>query len=140
MSDKHLSTQFDADLNAVSARLMEMAGLVESQTRCAIEALTTFDNEIAKRVIHDEDRVNAMEIQIDKDLSSIIGRRQPTARDLRLLMAISRMTANLERAGDEAQKIARMVQSMIASGSARALPVRELHVAVELASGCCANR
>jgi phosphate transport system protein len=135
MSDKHLSTQFDADLNALSARLMEMAGLVESQTRSAIEALTHFNIEVADRVIATEERVNAMEVQIDRELSSIIGRRQPTARDLRLLMAISRMTANLERAGDEAQKIARMVKSMIASGSARALPVSELHVAVELAAG-----
>jgi phosphate transport system protein len=135
MSDKHLSTQFDADLNALSARLMEMAGLVESQTRDAIEALTHFNTEVADRVIAAEHRVNAMEMQIDRELSSIIGRRQPTARDLRLLMAISRMTANLERAGDEAQKIARMVKSMIASGSARVLPVSELHVAVELAAG-----
>ncbi len=135
MPDKHLSTQFDADLNALSARLMEMAGLVESQTRNAIEALTHFNTEVADRVIAAEDRVNAMEVQIDRELSSIIGRRQPTARDLRLLMAISRMTANLERAGDEAQKIARMVKSMIASGSARALPVSELHLAVELAAG-----
>jgi phosphate transport system protein len=135
MADKHLSTQFDADLNALSARLMEMAGLVESQTRGAIEALTHFNTEVADRVIAAEERVNAMEVQIDRELSSIIGRRQPTARDLRLLMAISRMTANLERAGDEAQKIARMVKSMIASGSARALPVSELHVAVELAAG-----
>jgi phosphate transport system protein len=135
MSDKHLSTQFDADLNSLSARLMEMAGLVESQTRGAIEALTHFNSEVADRVITAEDRVNAMEVQIDRELSSIIGRRQPTARDLRLLMAISRMTANLERAGDEAQKIARMVKSMIASGSSRALPVSELHVAVELAAG-----
>lgn len=135
MSDKHLSTQFDADLNALSSRLMEMAGLVESQTRGAIEALTHFNSEEADRVIVTEDRVNAMEVQIDRELSSIIGRRQPTARDLRLLMAISRMTANLERAGDEAQKIARMVKSMIASGSARSLPVSELHVAVGLASG-----
>jgi phosphate transport system protein len=122
-------------LNALSARLMEMAGLVESQTRGAIEALTHFNIEVADRVIAAEERVNAMEVQIDRELSSIIGRRQPTARDLRLLMAISRMTANLERAGDEAQKIARMVKSMIASGSARALPVSELHVAVELAAG-----
>jgi phosphate transport system protein len=135
MPDKHLSTQFDADLNALSSRLMEMAGLVESQTRDAIEALTHFNSDVADRVIAAEERVNAMEIQIDRELSSIIGRRQPTARDLRLLMAISRMTANLERAGDEAQKIARMVKSMIASGSSRALPVSELHLAVELAAG-----
>jgi phosphate transport system protein len=135
MADKHLSTQFDADLNAVTARMMEMAGLVESQTRGAIEALTTFSNDIADRVIAAEERVNAMEVQIDREISSIIGRRQPTARDLRLLMAISRVTANLERAGDEAHKIARMVKRMIGSGLSRSLPVRELHVAVELASG-----
>ncbi len=134
MTDKHLSTQFDADLNAVSARMMEMAGLVEQQTRDAIEALTHFNLEIANRVIETETRVNTMEMQIDREISSIIGRRQPTARDLRLLMAISRMTANLERAGDEAQKIARMVKSIIASGASRLLPASELRVAVELAA------
>jgi phosphate transport system protein len=65
----------------------------------------------------------------------VIGRRQPTARDLRLLMAMSKTTANLERVGDEAEKIARMVKSIIESGSARALPSSELKVASELASG-----
>jgi phosphate transport system protein len=135
MTDKHLSTQFDSDLNAVSNRLMEMGGLVESQMRGAIEALSTFSVEVSDRVIKCEEKVNAMEIQIDRDLSSIIGRRQPTARDLRLLMAISRVTANLERTGDEAQKIARMVKSMIASGASRSLPSAELRLTVELASG-----
>jgi phosphate transport system protein len=135
MSDKHLSTQFDDDLNAVSNRLMEMGGLVESQMRGAVEALTHFSVEAADRVMAGEVKVNSMEVQIDKDLSSIIGRRQPTARDLRLLMAISRVTANLERTGDESQKIARMVKSMIASGASRSLPTAELRLAVELASG-----
>jgi phosphate transport system protein len=135
MADKHLSTQFDTDLNAVSGRLMEMGGLVESQMRGAIEALASFNTDASDRVITAEAKVNAMEVQIDRDLSSIIGRRQPTARDLRLLMAISRVTANLERIGDEAQKIARMVKSITASGSARTLPSGELRVAVELASG-----
>jgi phosphate transport system protein len=135
MSDKHLSTQFDSDLNAVSSRLMEMGGLVESQMRGAIEALSTFSTEVSDRVIATEEKVNAMEVQIDRELTSIIGRRQPTARDLRLLMAISRVTANLERIGDESQKIARMVKSMIASGSARSLPSSELRVALDLASG-----
>ncbi len=135
MADKHLSTQFDSDLNAVSNRLMEMGGLVESQLRGAIDALATFNTEASDRVITAEARVNSMEVQIDRDLMSIIGRRQPTARDLRLLMAISRVTANLERIGDEAQKIARMVKSITASGASRALPSGELRVAVELASG-----
>lgn len=135
MADKHLSTQFDSDLNAVSSKLMEMGGLVESQMRGAIEALTTFNGDASDRVITAEHRVNAMEVQIDHDLTSIIGRRQPTARDLRLLMAISRVTANLERIGDESNKIARMVKSIMASGAMRSLPSSELRVALELASG-----
>jgi phosphate transport system protein len=82
-----------------------------------------------------EQRVNAMEVEIDREISSIIGRRQPTAGDLRLLMAISKATANLERVGDEAAKIARMVRSIIDSGAARQLPASELRVASDLASG-----
>jgi len=89
----------------------------------------------ADRVMETENRVNAMEIEIDRELSSIIARRQPTARDLRLLIAISKTTANLERVGDEANKIARMVKSIIESGSARALPSSELRIAADLASG-----
>src|SRR2546427_13304011 len=63
-----------------------------------------------------------MEVEIDHELSSIIARRQPTARDLRLLIAFSKATANLERMGDEAHKMARMVKSIIESGAARSLP------------------
>ena len=135
MPDKHLSTQFDAELNGVSARVMELGGLVESQIRQAIYALSQFSSESAQQVTDMESRVNAMEIEIDKELSSIIARRQPTARDLRLLIAISKTTANLERVGDEAEKIARMVKSIISSGSARSLPTTDLRVAADLASG-----
>ena len=134
MANKHLSTQFDSELNAVSSRVMELGGLVESQLRLAIYALSQFSAESANQVIEAEHRVNTMELDIDRELSSIIARRQPTARDLRLLMAISKTTANLERAGDEAEKIARMVKSIILSGAARALPSSDLRVAAELAS------
>ncbi len=135
MPDKHLSTQFDSELNGVSSRVMELGGLVESQIRHAIYALTQFSAESADQVFEIETRVNQMEIDIDRELSSIIARRQPTARDLRLLIAISKTTANLERVGDESNKIARMVKSIIESGSARALPSSELRVAADLASG-----
>ncbi|HEY1103489.1 MAG TPA: phosphate signaling complex protein PhoU [Burkholderiaceae bacterium] len=135
MPDKHLSTQFDSELNSVSARVMELGGLVESQIRQAVYALSQFSAEVAQQVTDMESRVNAMEVEIDRELSSIIARRQPTARDLRLLIAISKTTANLERVGDEAEKIARMVKSIINSGSARALPSSDLRVAAELASG-----
>jgi len=135
MSDKHLSTQFDSELNGVSSRVMELGGLVESQIRLAIYALSQFNADSANQVIEVEARVNAMEIDIDRELSSIIARRQPTARDLRLLIAIFKTTANLERAGDEAEKIARMVRSIINSGAARTLPSSELRIAADLASG-----
>ena len=135
MPDKHLSTQFDSELTAVSTNVMELGGLVESQILHAIMALSQFDTEIAQGVMRNETRVNEMEIEIDRDLSSIIARRQPTARDLRLLIAISKTTANLERAGDEADKIARMVISIINDGAPRALPSLELRVAADLASG-----
>jgi phosphate transport system protein len=135
MADKHLSTQFDSELTAVSSQVMEMGGLVESQIRQAIYSLAQFNLEAAEQVSVIETRVNAMEIEIDHALSSIIARRQPTARDLRLLMAISKTTANLERVGDEAEKIARMVRSIIESGAPRSLPSLELRVAADLASG-----
>jgi phosphate transport system protein len=135
MGDKHLSSQFDSELAEVSTRVMEMGGLVESQIRTAVYALAEFSSEAATQVLQAERRVNMMELEIDRELSSIIGRRQPTARDLRLLMAISKTTANLERAGDEAEKVARMVQSLIDSGSFRALPASELRIAADLASG-----
>ncbi len=135
MSDKHISAQFDSELNAVSSRVMELGGQVESQIHQAIYALSQFSVEAAEQVLQIEDKVNAMEVEIDRDIASIIGRRQPTARDLRLLMAISKTTANLERAGDEASKIARMVKSIIASGAARQLPTSDLRVASDLAAG-----
>ena len=135
MPEKHLSTQFDSELTSVSGQVMEMGGLVESQIRQAIYSLAQFNMEAAEQVSANESRVNSMEIEIDHALSSIIARRQPTARDLRLLIAISKTTANLERVGDEAEKIARMVRSIIQSGAPRSLPSLELRVAADLASG-----
>ena len=134
MPDKHLSSQFDNELNSVSSRLMEMGGLVESQIQQAVYALSLFVENVADGVIENENKVNAMEVEIDRELSTIIAKRQPTANDLRLLMAISKATANLERAGDEAAKIARMVKSMMAHGGFRALPSSELRLATEMAS------
>ena len=135
MPDKHLSTHFDSELNMVSSRVMELGGLVESQIRQAVYALSQFNSDVADQVIENESRVNSLEVEIDRDLASIIGRRQPTAVDLRLLLAISKTTANLERVGDEAEKIARMVKSIIKTGNSRSLPASELRVAAEMASG-----
>ncbi|MCV2370821.1 phosphate signaling complex protein PhoU [Roseateles oligotrophus] len=136
MGEKHLSTQFDAELSGISTRVLEMGGLVESQVAQAVLALTTFSGDIASTVLKQEELVNAMEVEIDRDLSSIIARRQPTARDLRLLIAISKTIANLERVGDEAARIARTVQRLINAGvsSRLRLPMSDLSFEAELAT------
>ena len=135
MVEKHLSSQFDSELNSVTARVMELGGLVETQIQHAIHALSHFSLESVAEVEAIELRVNTMEVEIDHELSSIIARRQPTARDLRLLIAFSKATADLERMGDEASKMARMVQSIIQTGAPRSLPTMDLRVAADLASG-----
>ncbi|UZD53816.1 phosphate signaling complex protein PhoU [Caldimonas aquatica] len=136
MSDKHLSTQFDAELSGISTRVLEMGGLVESQVAQAIYALANFSGETATQVITQEERVNQMEVEIDRDLSTIIARRQPTARDLRLLIAISKTIGNLERVGDEAARIARTVQRLINTGvpSRLRLPVSDVGFEAQLAT------
>ena len=112
--DKHISSQFDAELSGVSSRVLELGGLVESQIRHAVYSLSQYSIEVADQVLSTEKQVNSLEVEIDHELVSIIARRQPTARDLRLLMAISKITGNLERVGDEADRIARMVEKRLA--------------------------
>jgi phosphate transport system protein len=135
MNDKHLSSQFDAELGSISTRVLEMGGMVEAQVGQAVYALSHLSDETAAQVLTLEDRVNAMEVEIDNDLWTIIARRQPTARDLRLLVAISKAIANLERAGDEAARIARTVQRLVSEGVSSRLrtPLSDLDYAASLA-------
>ena len=133
MSDKHLSSQFDADLNAVSSKVLEMGGLVESQIIGAMHALNEFDRDTAEKVIAAEETLNAMEVDIDQECGNIIARRQPAARDLRLLMSISKTITNLERAGDEAEKIAKRVRRLVDEPAARTVNIAEIKVSGEMA-------
>lgn len=136
MSDKHLSTQFDSELSGISTRVLEMGGLVEAQVAQAMYALTNFSSETAGQVLSQEEKVNQMELEIDRDLSSIIARRQPTARDLRLLTAVSKTIGNLERVGDEAARVARTVQRLVNTGvsSRLRLPVADVSFEATLAT------
>ena len=134
MPDKHLSTQFDTDLDVISNNLMRLGGLVESQVSQAIYALSKSSAEVAEEVLEIENEVNALEIEIDHEIASFIARRQPTAGDLRLLVAMSKTTANLERAGDEAAKIARKVTSIVNGVAPLALSFSELRVCGGLAT------
>ena len=133
MSDKHLSSQFDADLNLLSSKVLEMGGLIEAQITRAMQALNAFDAEIADQVIAAEDTVNTMEVAIDEECSNIIARRQPAARDLRLLLAISKTITNLERAGAEAEKIAKRVKRLMEDSAARTVNIAEIKVSGDMA-------
>jgi phosphate transport system protein len=110
ISSEHTSKQFDSDLGAVRDRVLQMGGLVESQIQRAIEALINRDEVLMERVIADDHRVNALEVEIDESCNRIIVCRQPTAGDLRMVMTIIKTITDLERIGDEAKKIARMAQ------------------------------
>ena len=105
---EHLSKQYDSDLDALRSRVLQMGGLVEAQILAAIEGFSSGNTELFERVIETELRVNGYEVSIDTDCSHIIVRRQPAATDLRLIMAVSKTVTDLERMGDEAEKIARM--------------------------------
>ncbi len=110
MPADHMSKRFDAELEAVRSRVLQMGGLVEMQITRAMDALGRGDMELADQVIADDRRVNDLEIGIDDDCTHIIAKRQPTAGDLRMVMVVVKTITDLERIGDEAQKIARMAK------------------------------
>jgi phosphate transport system protein len=114
--NEHSSKQFDAELEAIRSRVLEMGGLVESQIRRALDALAGGERALSDEVIAADHRVNAMEVSLDGDCSQVIVKRQPAANDLRLILAITKTVTDLERIGDEAQKIARMAKSIYERG------------------------
>jgi phosphate transport system protein len=135
MPDKHSSTQFEAELDQLQARVLEMGQLAGNQLKLAVYSLAHFSPEVASQVLIDERRLNMLEVELDKEASLIIARRQPTAGDLRLLVAVSKTGANLERIGDEAARIARTVQRLVSSGVSTRMrqPAADLSYAAELA-------
>ena len=107
---EHTSKQFDAELESVRSRVLQMGGLVEEQIIRAMDVLAAGDMQQIDKVIADDHRVNAMEVELDELCSHIIARRQPAAVDLRLLITVIKTITDLERIGDEAEKIGRMAK------------------------------
>lgn len=105
---KHISQQFDQELELTRRKLLEMGGLVEEQVRAACDAFVAHDSVQATRVREGDEQINRMEVALDGMVAQIIARRQPAASDLRLLMAVLKASTDLERIGDEAKRIAKM--------------------------------
>ncbi|KLV07706.1 MULTISPECIES: phosphate signaling complex protein PhoU [Photobacterium] len=105
---RHISGQFNAELESIRSHVLAMGGLVEQQLADALKAMHKQDIELARRVIKDDHKVNAMEVAIDEACTRIIAKRQPTASDLRLVIAIIKTITDLERIGDVAESIAKV--------------------------------
>src|SRR3978361_1465434 len=118
MMGEHSSKQYDHELEAIRSKVLLMGGIVETQFTDAMTCFRVGDIEAADRVIGEDDAVNQLEVSLDDACSHLIVRRQPTANDLRTVMATIKVITDLERIGDEATKIARAARSMKERGVA----------------------
>lgn len=107
---RHISSEFNEELEELCGDLLKMGGLAERQVQLALQAQEQFDSDLVTQIKDAEQSVNAWELRIDELVAEIIARRQPTASDLRLVLAVSKIVRDLERAGDEANKVALMAQ------------------------------
>jgi len=113
---QHLSSQFDEELARLRTHVLQMGGLVETQVSAAIDAYSTGEVASVKAIVETDRKVNELEKAIDDDCAHVIAKRQPTASDLRLVLGISKIVTDLERAGDEAKKIAKGVRRIYENG------------------------
>jgi len=113
---QHIASRFDEDLNRLRTHVLQMGGLVETQLSAAIDAYSTGEVGYVKNIVETDRKVNDLEVQIDDDCAHIIAMRQPAASDLRLVLGVSRLVTDLERAGDEAKKIAKGVRRIYDNG------------------------
>ncbi|NHI01352.1 MULTISPECIES: phosphate signaling complex protein PhoU [Oceanimonas] len=107
--NKHISGQFNAELEGVLNQVLVMGGLVEQQLNDAITAIHDQNMDLARQIVANDHRVNALEVQIDEECTRIIAKRQPAASDLRLVLAIIKTITDLERIGDVAKRIGMML-------------------------------
>jgi phosphate transport system protein len=109
---QHISKQYDHELLDMRRHVLALGGLVEEQIEAAIKSVVEGDVDLAQQVIADDHKVNSMEVSIDDECTQILALRQPTARDLRLVIGVIKTITDLERIGDEAKRIARHAISL----------------------------
>ena len=129
MSFEHTNKQFHADMEAARSLFLEMGGQVEEMLRAGMQALASGDIALVDEVKRREKEVNRLEVDIDERIILLIARNQPTAIDLRLLLSISKMLTDMERVGDEAEKIAKMARRIHEAGQGDAVVVELRHMA-----------
>lgn len=115
---QHISQQYNQELEDIQNRVLMMGGAVEEQVRNAISALTESNIALAEEVATSDYKINQMEIDIDEACAEVIARRQPTAGDLRMLIAVIKVITDLERVGDHAEKIGRYTMKLVANDKA----------------------
>lgn len=123
--DHHISQKFNEELEGLRTQVMTMGGAVEKMIEDALTALVNGDSELGQKVVHADEKVNQMEIGIDEECGRILARRQPAASDLRLILAIVKTITDLERMGDEAEKIGYLA-TRLAEGERPSSSYREL--------------
>ena len=125
---QHYSHQFNSELEEIRSRVLSMGGLVERQFEMAISALSSGESDDAEMVVSNDYKVNAYDVEIDEMCTNILALRQPTASDLRLVLAVIKTTADLERIGDEAKLVARMAIRAAAADHGRNLFSQMAHL------------
>ncbi len=113
---QHLSSQFDEELGRLRTHVLQMCGMVETHVSSAIESYSSGEVASIKSIVEADRKINDLEKAIDDDCAHVIAKRQPTASDLRLVLGISKIVTDLERAGDEAKKIAKGVRRIYEAG------------------------
>jgi len=105
---RHTSQQYNAELEHVRGKVLKMGGLVEEQLTNALTAIVDGDSGLGEAVMTSDFKVNALEVEIDEECNKILVRRQPAATDLRFVIAVIKTITDLERMGDEAERVGRM--------------------------------